>query len=479
MIKKLKKILKSKFGKEQINQFAHSKNYVLASYIKQALSIVSTPIITRYLSLDQYGILSIISTVTQIFTVILMLNFNGAITRRYYEKEPGYPGFLSSTTSFLIVYNIAFVLVLNYFKVQLASFFNIYPNLFILGIFFSIINLYTAIYLSHLQAAQKSRKRATITIINAVLAQGLSLAFVVLFKENKHLGRLYGQMIVNGIFMIYSIFKLYKFGGMKFGINNVKYAITYGMPLIPHSLSTFILTAFDRIIINQIKGQEAAGVYSFAYTVGMLMSLFVSSINKAWTPSFFMNYSDKKYKLINKLATSNTKIIFIGALGLILFSEEIVAIFADVRYHEAISIVPVIIISYIAVYFYSLYANYSFYKKKTVLISINTLLAGVLNIILNYYYIPKYGYVAAAYTTLISYFVLFILHFINAKFIIKEKILSLRFAILPMIIFSLSFTLFIFIKKCDINYIFTLLFKICLLMVNLLVNFKFIIPEKK
>ncbi|GAH32940.1 unnamed protein product, partial [marine sediment metagenome] len=76
---------------------------------------------------------------------------------------------------------------------------------------------------------------------------------------------------------------------------------------------------------------------------------------------------------------------------------------------------------YVGVFLYTLYGNYSFYRKKTGLISLTTLFAGGINIGLNYWLIPIYGYVAAAYTTLVSYFLLFLFHFLNVKYILKEK----------------------------------------------------------
>jgi len=83
--------------------------------------------------------------------------------------------------------------------------------------------------------------------------------------------------------------------------------------------------------------------------------------------------------------------------------------------------VPIIVIGYVGVFLYTLYGNYSFYRKKTGLISLATLFAGGINIGLNYWLIPIYGYVAAAYTTLVSYFLLFLFHFLNVKYILKEK----------------------------------------------------------
>jgi len=218
--------------------------------------------------------------------------------------------------------------------------------------------------------------------------------------------------------MIYNLVQLSK---INFKLEHIKYSIRFGVPLIPHALSGFILAFFDRIIINQLTGSLNTGLYSFAYNVGMLMNIVVMAMNKSWVPIFYENLANKDFKKIDNLAYNYSKYIYFTAIGLILFSKEIVSLMADEKYHTALPIVPIIVIGYVGVFLYTLYGNYSFYRKKTGLISLATLFAGGINIGLNYWLIPIYGYVAAAYTTLISYFLLFLFHFLNVKYILKGK----------------------------------------------------------
>lgn len=79
-----------------------------------------------------------------------------------------------------------------------------------------------------------------------------------------------------------------------------------------------------------------------------------------------------------------------------------------------------------------MYVNYAFYEKKTKNIAAITIVAGGLNILLNYLFIPKFGYIAASGTTLISYVVLFLLHYINVKWILKVKrIINIKIFVIP------------------------------------------------
>ena len=95
-----------------------------------------------------------------------------------------------------------------------------------------------------------------------------------------------------------------------------------------------------------------------------------------------------------------------------LISPELVRLLGPEEYREGTVLIPIIIVSYIFQFMYTLLVNVQFYEKKNYYVPIGTTIAAALNIVLNIIFIPRYGYQAAAVTTLISYIVLFILHYI-------------------------------------------------------------------
>ncbi|MBO6112254.1 MAG: polysaccharide biosynthesis C-terminal domain-containing protein [Lachnospiraceae bacterium] len=85
-------------------------------------------------------------------------------------------------------------------------------------------------------------------------------------------------------------------------------------------------------------------------------------------------------------------------------------------------VVPPVALGTLCQYFYTNYVNQELFYKKTVMIAVNSIIAALINTGLNYVFIKKYGYAAAAYTTLAGYFILMCLHFISTRFILKEKL---------------------------------------------------------
>jgi O-antigen/teichoic acid export membrane protein len=122
------------------------------------------------------------------------------------------------------------------------------------------------------------------------------------------------------------------------------------------------------------------------------------------------------------------------------------------------------------------YGNYSFYRKKTGLISIATLSAGGINIGLNYWLIPIFGYIAAAYTTLVSYFLLFLFHFLTVKYVLKEKsIISISSVLSNFIWVILVVIIFIYTNQYVNIFIISFLLKLLFI---LFIGWLFFIRKK-
>ena len=104
-----------------------------------------------------------------------------------------------------------------------------------------------------------------------------------------------------------------------------------------------------------------------------------------------------------------------------IFAPELVALFAAPEYKEAVYVIPPVIASYFFVMLYQVVAKVEFYYERTKTIASVTLAAAVLDIILNYFAIPKFGYIAAGYTTLISYITMALFHMAVSYKLAKEK----------------------------------------------------------
>lgn len=449
--------------------FNHSKNYLIAEFFNKGIVFLTIPIFTYLLSPKEYGIIAIYLTITNIFLILMGYNFPTTVTRKYHEDDD-FGDFLGINIIFLFFVNILLLFFIFIFKDYLAHLFSIDTNILFIAAIVGSLNIFLGIELSYLKTSQNSKKYAIILVIRTVLLTTGAIVWMYFLSDNRYLGKIYSELIILGIIFLFVIYDLSKISKFNFNIEHIKYSLAYGIPLIPHTLAGLVLLQSDLLIINNLLGSYEAGLYSFAFNVGMLMNVFVISLNNAWIPIFYKNLNEKAYKKIQIMSEYYVKIIFFIALILMLFSEEIVKIMSDERYHDALKVVPIIVLGFVALFLYTLYANYALYRKKTGLVSLFTFIAAFINVGLNYMLIPIYGYIAAAWTTLISYFILFVLHYVNVKFILKENVILLSKILIYLSVLLVE--ILIYVNIHIENYFLQLTFKIILIIIMLILFFR-------
>lgn len=459
----MKRSISKIFTKESLDFFKHSVNYISAEFFIKALSFISIPIFTRIFSPEEYGILAIFHSLVMFFSIIIGFNFWNSITRYYHEKNNDFKEFFGSITIFSTANILITILFLMFFKEPISLFFNVSSEVFVYSIIISGMTFYYMSYLCYLQASKQSNIYSRISIVQSVIGLVLSIVLVFILLEKRYMAIIYSRMIILTILLIYCVIYIYKNSIFIVRKEHVNYALRYSIPILPHALSGFILSFFDRMMINKMVGSYETGLYSFAYNIGMLMQVVVIGMNSSWTPIFFQKLNEEKEEDIKGLIRNYSNFIYIAALALIIFSVDIVKI-ASNKYHNATNLIPVIIMSFVFVFLYNIYSSYSFYRKRTFIVSIITLLSGFLNVVLNYLLIPKFGYAVAAYTTLASYFVLFLLHFSVVKIVLKEKkSVPIMIVIHKLPILIVAILGFYFINQNIDSFIYSFLARLCLL----------------
>ncbi|HII16642.1 TPA: oligosaccharide flippase family protein [Candidatus Woesearchaeota archaeon] len=432
----LNNIISRILGKEIKGLLHHTRNYLSAELLVAGLGFLSIPIITKLLTPSEYGIMSVFISLTSVFTIVHLLALHAAIPINYSRKDFPHGEYLFSNLLFIFAANLFFVFIAFLLKEPLGSSLNIPAYVILITSITSFSNVFFRIRLSLYELQNKSAHYAMFFGIKNCLILGASLAFMFFLKNDRHNAWLYVTMVVSIAFAIASLFSLLGESTYSFSFRYIKDALSFGMPLLPHAISGFALRFFDQIIINQLVGAAQVGLYSFAYNVGNAMDFVVASMARSWTPLYYQLVKKKSWKRINTLAHTYSKFVYLAAALLMFFSQEIILIIADKRYYESFPLMPIIILSYVFVYLYLQFSAISVYYKKSALISVCTVIAASLNIVLNYMLIPLFGYSAAAWTTLVSYFILALLHYLSSRYILKFdklKLSSICYDLLPLV----------------------------------------------
>lgn len=400
--------------------------YTICNVINKGIALISTPIFTRVMTEEQYGTFSIFQSWYSIILIFTSLNiFLGGYTKGlllYKDKRDEFTSSLLFLTTIITCgFGVIYFLNIDFW----TNFFELSPVL-MTAMFIELTLMPALEFWSAKERFDfKYRKYVMVTIVMTVLSLGGGV-IAVLNTPYKIEARVFSDVAAKAIFSG-SIFLVIILRGKKLFVKDYwKYALKFNIPLIPHYLSTYILNQSDRLMIGRIVGSGEAAYYSVAYTISMMMTLITAAINNTLTPYI--------YKAIDAGDEDNIKkvnrpiFLFVAGLTIItmVFAPEVIWVFAGKKYAEAIYVIPPIAASVFFIFLYSMFSAIEHFYEKTGFIAIATCVSAILNLILNYIFIVKYGYYAAGYTTLVCYICLALSHYLFYRCILKEKFQDTR-----------------------------------------------------
>ncbi len=398
--------------------------YAFGKILPKAIRFLLIPLYTRFLTTSDYGIVAVVSIITNMMIIILPMGLPAAVTRHYFDytkDSKEFRDYLGSVLIFFLLVGFSVVLGLTFFGKP------IFENLFSKVPFSPYIKLalWTSLFISIgtiplnlYWVKEQAVKYISFRLVSFLLTTGLIIYFVVVLREGalgKIKGAFYASLIFSVIYLILTIRK----SNITISKAKLLSALTFGLPLVPNALSTLILSSADRILLERISTLSEVGLYNIGYQIGGVFNLIMISIIYAWEPIYYTIAKNEAVheakRIFSRIATLYIAFGSILAAGVILFSREIVCLITTEPFYASYRVVPVIAAGYLihVIYFMSIRALYL--KKKTYIIAPLTGLAAIINIGLNILWIPEYGMMGAAYATLISFLVQTIITHISAQ----------------------------------------------------------------
>lgn len=399
--------------------------FVFCSLLQKGISTITVPIFTRLMSTEEYGVYSLYLSWFNILTLFTSLNlyygvFNNMMNRERDSKTRD--RYVSSMQGLVVTLTGAFALV--YFPFQ--DYWSSVLGLSQLAIWLMLLELLVEpsvqFWLARQRFEFKYKHAVAITMLKSILNPALGLVLVILSHDDRAMARIISvviaEILVAGTIMIIQFAK----GRLFYSKEYWKYALRFNIPLLPHYLSAVILNQADRVMIKTLVNVSKVGIYSVAYNIGMLVQLFTNAINNSLTPWTYEKLNQKEYKAIRKTTTLLLLYLALAIMCMLLFVPELVLIFASREYYEAIYVVPPVACSVFFIFLYNIFAIPQMYFEQQKFMSVASIIAAILNVLLNYIFIRIFGYIAAGYTTVICYLLYSIGHFIFCKKVCKEKI---------------------------------------------------------
>lgn len=387
--------------------------YTISNILVKGVTLLIAPIFNRLMTQTEVGLFSNVQSWAGILVIICTFELSSSINIAKYDYKDDFDSYITSTVALgTLITSIFFVIYLT-FQSAWESFLGMEREyIYILFVYF-LLSPATSIYIEKHRSSLEYRQTILLSAGSSIAVVFISLALVLLMND-KLLGRVIGSYITVAAFGCLSLFMILK-DSKSVKKKYWKYALAISFPLMFHLLAGNILSSSDRIIITKICGASDNALYSVAYLIATIVIIIWNSINSAWAPWSFMQFDAHNYKPVNKyskviLVVAAIAIVLITALG-----PEVLWFLGGEKYVEAKSAIPPIMAGIFTMVVYTFYVNVEQFNKKQIVVAIGTIVAGAVNVILNILFIPLFGYVAAAYTTLAGYLVLFVIHFFTVR----------------------------------------------------------------
>lgn len=401
--------------------------YLVGRFALKGMTFLGVLLFSRLLTTDQFGTASIFFAWVSVLYVVITLYVESSILRARFDYEDAeYQQFLSSVLTLGILLSLAGLLIaLLLPESLLLSTLGLSRPLVLLAVLHLPALLAMNITLRRWEAQSNYKQNVALMVLVEGGEMALSVLLIVvppllIATYPVEWGRILGYAVIYIVVGGVCLWRLLAAGGFTINRDHWRYALILSVPLIPHALSQILLSQFDRIMIDQYAGRDQAGIYSFAYQLGALVIIIWTATNTAWSPWFYKHMKEERYAIIRQRVPQY--IIGFTALTvmLILSSPLYVPLIAPETYREAVRVVPSVMAGGFFMFLYSLYANVEFHEKKTWYVAANTMLAAAINVVLNLIFIPRDGYLAAGWTTLVAYICLWLAHAAVVRFRLKS-----------------------------------------------------------
>ncbi len=464
------------FGKIKKNKALKAGvGYTVGNYLLKGISFLTVPIFARIMDTDDFGIYSTYMSYDAIMAVVIGFALHSSLKNAKYLYKEKFDDYISSIMLLPIAFLAVLLGILNLFPAPFVNLLKL--NRFILNLMLiqAFSGAIVQVFNNKIGLEYDYKSFLKVSFINTVTNLLLSILLMyTLFSNERYTGRIIGGVVPLFFIAIYIFYTFFKKRRPAFNREYWKFGLSYSLPIVPHGLSQIILSSFDKIMIRNMIGDSEAGIYSLGITIENIVKVTTTSLDTVWGPWFYERMEEKDYKTIRQVSTYYAYGIFVLLSCLMIAAPEIVWIMGSEAYRDAkYVVVPLLNCTYFT-FLYTLPATIEYYFKKTKMIAIGTMGAAALNVILNTICIRRFGYQAAAYTTLTAYFLYFLFHYIIGRRILGFQLFNTKILVLFIAgVFLVNAFSCIFITHFWLRLVVGVLF----LAVNLLIAYKLIYPQ--
>lgn len=414
--------------------------FFFASLVTKGIAYVTTPIYTRLLTPTEFGQTHVFLTWQHLLGIVAMFCLSAGVFNNgmvdYPDRRDEYSLSMLGLANLITLVASAILLgVYPFFRPWMGM---DYPLVILMCVVFLLQPGYS-FWMSRQRYELKWKASTFWTVFASLFSPAVAVTAILAFPAHGLHARLFGAE--GALVVIYAGFCLHLAIKNHFRVNTSfwKQAFCFNLPLIPHYLSTYLLSSSDKLMISRMVGDAATAYYSVAHSVAFVVLVVWTSAHISLIPFIYENCKSENYAVISKVTLPILALFGGACILIILLAPEAIALMATHDYREAIYVVPPVVAGVFFQVHYFLYADVLYYYKKPRYVMYGSLTATFANLALNWLFIPRFGYIAAGYTTLVCYLLQATIDYTAMRHVIKKKIYDIRLiAILSAVLCAIA-----------------------------------------
>lgn len=411
----------------------------IGTFSSKLLVFFLVPLYTSVLSKEQMGISDMIVNVANLLYPIATVSITSAMLRfgmdKHYKKADVFSsGIVATACSFLVF--LALYPVVNNVKSMEGYGYLVY------------IYMFTGVLRGLCSQFVRAKEYIRLYTIDGVLATTTTIVFNIMFLVVFKLG-VVGYVLAticsdlcSSIFLFLRgrLFRYVKFKAIR--RSTVMAMLRYSLPLIPSFVSWWMTNTADRYVVNYYDGAAMNGLFAMSYKLPTVISVLSTIFIEAWQMSAIKEGESKdRGAFFTRVFSVYSSFLFAAGSGLIMLAQPIIRLWMDEKFYEAWRYIPFLIIATIFSSFVTFMGSIYMVEKKNIMSLVTAVLGAVLNVGLNFWWVPIYGPNGAAFASFLCFILVFLMRVVNTKKYINMKFSTMRMVVNVAILLAQSFVL--------------------------------------
>lgn len=395
---------------------------ILSTLLLRGISLITMPLFTRLLGTAGYGVTTVYSTWTSVLAIVFTLQTQGTLVNARIEypeeKQREYQSSVMALS--VLLYLCCSALVLCFLgpiseALKLSRLLVIFMLAEAFGTF--CVNFLNTKFVYEFKAGRNMVLSLAVSLLTIVLSVILVLA---LPEEINYYGRVAAVAATYTVLGVPICITILVKGRTLYRAEYWKFCIALAIPTVFYNLSDLLLGQSDKVMIQQMLGDSAVGIYGAALSFGGIMFTIFQALNNSWCPFFFDDMKAGDTGQVRQKAINLQEVYTVLSLGFILLTREVYRVYLSADYWSGIAMVPIFVTNYYLNFLCTYPVNFEYYHKKTKVVAAVTIAASLCNIVLNYVLILAIGSIGAAIATMISHMLQLTSHYVYCRYVLKE-----------------------------------------------------------